>query len=184
MLLSTNLIVPSMTSQWPAAVRKQCARVTITAAAMCEIVYRNPTNKFQRHLNGNTAIYKQENEMWNVVFNMVAILSRPQYVCHYSVVIMSAMASQITGVSVVYLTVSSGAEQRKHQSSKRPSVRGIVSIWWGHHVVRSFFSVSHPIFYTKTSSRAGHCVTNNTKRDTASRMMPFVDEILSLNNNA
>ena len=117
MLLSTNLIVPSMTSQWPAAVGKQCARVTITAAAMCEIVYCNPTNKFQRHLNGNTAIYKQENEMWNVIFNMVAILSRRQYVCHYSGVIMSAMASQITGVSVVYLTVSSGAEQRKHQSS-------------------------------------------------------------------
>ena len=30
--LSTNFIVPSMTSQWPAAVRQPCARVTITAA--------------------------------------------------------------------------------------------------------------------------------------------------------
>ena len=30
---------------------------------------------------------------------------------------MSAMASQITGVSIVYLTGCSGAEQRKHQSS-------------------------------------------------------------------
>ena len=33
--LSTNLIVPSMTWQWLAAVRQQCARVTITTAAMC-----------------------------------------------------------------------------------------------------------------------------------------------------
>ena len=36
---------------------------------------------------------------------------------HYTDVIMSAMASQITGVSVVYSTVCSGADQRKHQSS-------------------------------------------------------------------
>ena len=35
---------------------------------------------------------------------------------HYNDVIMSAMVSQITGVSIVYLTVSSGADQRKHQS--------------------------------------------------------------------
>ena len=30
---------------------------------------------------------------------------------------MSAMASQITGVSIVYSTVCTGADQRKHQSS-------------------------------------------------------------------
>ena len=35
---------------------------------------------------------------------------------HFNDVIMSAMASQITGVSIVYLTVSSGAYQIKHQS--------------------------------------------------------------------
>ena len=36
----------------------------------------------------------------------------------YSGVIMSAMASQINGVSIVYWTVCSGADQRKHQSSE------------------------------------------------------------------
>ena len=36
---------------------------------------------------------------------------------HHSDVIMSAMASEITGVSSVCLTVYSGADQRKHQSS-------------------------------------------------------------------
>ena len=36
---------------------------------------------------------------------------------HYSDVIMSAMASQITGVLIVYSTACSGADQRKHQSS-------------------------------------------------------------------
>ena len=37
---------------------------------------------------------------------------------HYSDVIMGAMVSQITGVSIVYPTVCSGADQRKHQSSE------------------------------------------------------------------
>ena len=36
---------------------------------------------------------------------------------HYSDVIMSAMSSQVTGVTSVYSTVCSGANQRKHQSS-------------------------------------------------------------------
>ena len=36
---------------------------------------------------------------------------------HYNDVIMSAVASQITSVSIVCSTVGSGADQRKHQSS-------------------------------------------------------------------
>ena len=42
---------------------------------------------------------------------------------YYSDVIMSAMASQITSLTIVYSTVCSGADQRKHQSSA-PLVRG------------------------------------------------------------
>ena len=45
---------------------------------------------------------------------------------HYSDVKMGAMASQITSVSIVYSTVYSGADQRKHQSSASLAfVRGI-----------------------------------------------------------
>ena len=45
---------------------------------------------------------------------------------HYSGVIMSAMASQITGFSIAYSTVCSGSDQRKHQSSASLAfVRGI-----------------------------------------------------------
>ena len=36
---------------------------------------------------------------------------------HYSDVIMSVMASQITSLTIVYSNVYSGADQRKHQSS-------------------------------------------------------------------
>ena len=65
---------------------------------------------------------------------------------------MSAMASQITSLTIVYSTVYSGADQRKHQSSTSLAfVRGIhraragefpaqmasnavnASIWWRHH---------------------------------------------------
>ena len=70
---------------------------------------------------------------------------------HYFDLIMSAMASQITGVSVVNSIVYSGPDQRKHQNSHSLAfVRGIhrwpvntphkgvsnvenVSIWWRHH---------------------------------------------------
>ena len=45
---------------------------------------------------------------------------------HYSGVIMGAMASQITSLTIVYSTVYSGADQRKHQSSASSAfVRGI-----------------------------------------------------------
>ena len=72
---------------------------------------------------------------------------------HYNDVIMSTMASQITGVSIVYLTVSSGADQIRHQSfaslallwgihrcqenfhAQRASNAENVSIWWRHHQV-------------------------------------------------
>ena len=74
-------------------------------------------------------------------------------VFHYDDVTMSAMASQITSLTIVYSTVYSGPDQRKHQSSPSLAfVRGIhrgpvnsphiymasnsenVSIWWRHHV--------------------------------------------------
>ena len=59
---------------------------------------------------------------------------------------MTTMTSQITGVLIVYSTVGSGADQRKHQSSvslsfvwpvdspsQRPSNAENVSIWWRYH---------------------------------------------------
>ena len=46
--------------------------------------------------------------------------------CHYSDVMMGAILSQITSPTIVYSTVYSGADQRKHQSSESLAfVRGI-----------------------------------------------------------
>ena len=67
---------------------------------------------------------------------------------HYNDVTMSVMASQIPSLTIVYSTVYSGADQRKHQSSaslasmwgmtgefpaQRVSNAEKVSIWWRHH---------------------------------------------------
>ena len=53
---------------------------------------------------------------------------------HYNDVIMSAVAFQITSLTIIYSTVYSGADQRKHQSSAslRPVTRKC-SIWLCHH---------------------------------------------------
>ena len=69
---------------------------------------------------------------------------------HYNDVILSTVASQITSLTIVYLTVYSGTDHRKHQSSaslaldssvigefpaQRASNAENVSIWWRHHVI-------------------------------------------------
>ena len=72
-----------------------------------------------------TALFHEvifNNNMWLLVRGN----KRPVLSAHYSDVIMGAMASQITSVSIVYSTVCSGSEQRKHQSSASLAfVRGI-----------------------------------------------------------
>ena len=73
---------------------------------------------------------------------------------HYNDVIMSTLTSKITSLTIVYSTVNSGADQRKHQSSasltfvrgiyqwpansphKLPVTRENVSIWWRHRVLQ------------------------------------------------
>ena len=70
---------------------------------------------------GNVCFHKK---IWVVVLVFLVTMNM-----HYSGVIMSAMASQITGVSMVCSTVYSDADQRKHQSSASlVFVRGIQ--WW------------------------------------------------------
>ena len=80
---------------------------------------------------------------------------------HCNDVIMSAMASQITGVSIVCSTICSSADQRNHQSSASLAfVRGmhrspvdppsqmainaeIIFSWWRHHYWESMATYQH-----------------------------------------
>ena len=58
---------------------------------------------------------------------------------------MGAMASEITSLTIVYSTVYSDADQRKHQSSagefpaQMASNAENVSIWWRHHAIARLF---------------------------------------------
>ena len=83
---------------------------------------------------------------------------------HYSDVIMNAMASQIISLKIVYSTVYSGADQRKHQSSaslafvrgihrwsvnsqhKGPVTRKMFPFWWRHHEFRLVCLCCHMLF--------------------------------------
>ena len=105
------------------------------------IVNSTPRNTFQWNINRKSYIFIQENVFENIDWKMAAISSWPQCVnrfifrfqalwmvlwlhsgdqnrsCHYTAVIMGAVASQITRLTIVYSTVYSDADQRKHQSS-------------------------------------------------------------------
>ena len=73
-----------------------------------------------RAMNKMADIYKQ--------LQMQLFAYKSYWICHphYNDVTMSAMESQITSLTVVYSTVYSGADQRKHQSSASLAfVRGI-----------------------------------------------------------
>ena len=73
------------------------------------------------------------------------------FVCfHYIDVIMTTMASQITILTVVYSTVYSDADQRKHQSSASPAfVRGIRRDRW---IPRTKGQLRGKCFHLMTSS--------------------------------
>ena len=76
---------------------------------------------------------------------------------YYSDVIMSVMASQITSLTVVYSTIYSGADQRKHQSSA-----SLAFVWWIHRwPVNSphKWPVTRKCFHLMTSSLTRHSVT-------------------------
>ena len=72
----------------------------------------------------NDLILYYEFIAWDLDVGVQRLVSSPNY--HYNDVIMSAMASQITGVSIAHSTVCSGTDQRKHQRSVLLAfVRGI-----------------------------------------------------------
>ena len=59
-------------------------------------------------------------KLWNPMLWVICCLLYLRAVMHtwqFSHIIMSAMSSQVTGVSIVYSNVCSGADQRQHSSS-------------------------------------------------------------------
>ena len=95
-------------------------------------------------------VYCTGNSPW-LAHRQAVLGVRVTLATHYSDVIMGAMASKITSLTIVYSTVYSGADQRKHQSSaslafvrvihrgpvnsphKWPVTRKMFPFWWRHH---------------------------------------------------
>ena len=73
---------------------------------------------FAYNLNRHTELHDWYCKHTGITSNLMTTsikLIKPSY--HYGDVIMGAMASQITSLTIVYSNVYSGADQRKHQSS-------------------------------------------------------------------
>ena len=82
-------------------------------------MYRLPVCRYHNNGNKKHSLYRLFNTKLFIPWTNDGIF-------HYSDVIMGAMSSQMTGVSIVCTTVCSGADQRKHQSSASLAfVRGI-----------------------------------------------------------
>ena len=58
---------------------------------------------------------------WNFFTSNFFIIIKVVAISHYNDVIMEAIASQITSLTIVYSIVYSEADQRKHQSSASPA---------------------------------------------------------------
>ena len=77
--------------------------------------------KLLKPFSYNPIRYPQQMSLWILVLNKI---STPDY--HYNDVIMGTIVFQITSLTIVYSTVYSDADQRKHQSSPSLAfVRGI-----------------------------------------------------------
>ena len=112
---------------------------------------------------------KMKYDKWN--FNHAGIV-------HYSDVIMSAMASQITGVLIVCLNVCSVADQRKHQSSMSLAfVRGIhrwqVNSPHKGPVTRKMFPFDDVIMEWKSSDEMGSQDIKATKSEESRPTVPW-----------
>ena len=117
---------------------------------MCKSVRKHPI-----HARKGLIYWSLDQYGGTVADDVFSYSKRPEYCAyikiHYSDVIMGSIASQITSLKIVYSSVYSGADQRKHQSyaplafvrgihrwpvnspNKGPVTRKNASIWWRHH---------------------------------------------------
>ena len=128
--------------------------------------------QFKKKGNGmNITMYKvSRNQLLLVTaIYMAEVMSVDfeDWVWHYNDVIISAMASQIISLTIIYSTVDSGADQRKHQSSASLAfVRGIQR--WpmkSPHkgpVTRKLFPFDDVIMLCRDLHRHGHMVYKHT----------------------
>ena len=113
--------------------RTNCVRHHRPCVALMVAEVSNPINDTINTLHGGLHA-KAQLSMGNPQRQLVIVgtywcLRSGGMVFHYNDVIMSVMVSQFTGLTIVYLSIYSEADLRKHQSSASQAfVRGIH--WW------------------------------------------------------
>ena len=103
------------------------------------------------------------------------------HVVHYNDITMGMMVSLLTGVSIVFSNICSGAVQRKHQSSaslafmrgihrspvnslqKRASNAENISIWWFHYVYMASNSCIWCLMFSITGDSDHHLIPSSTR---------------------
>ena len=131
--------------------------------------------------NFNRLIYFTQREF--LIYSIVQchLPNETGKIFYYNGVIMSAMASQITNLTIVYSTVYSGADQRKHQSSASLAfVRGIhrwpVNSPHKGPVTRKKFTLDDVILFQNHPNciRASHTVHVVSSESHQNSSFPFV----------
>ena len=80
--------------------------------AYIKIMKRNHPEDWSFQNTSSCVIFKEDH--WKLLQIHISCLA---YSIHYNDVIIGVLASQITSLTIVYLNVYSGGDQRKHQSS-------------------------------------------------------------------
>ena len=88
--------------------------------------WMNSRTKTEWDIEDQTKIFELDSpSLWGAIIQLIWLQCHA-WVTHYNEVIMSAMTSQITSLTIVYSSVYSGSDQRKDQSSASLAiVRGI-----------------------------------------------------------
>ena len=96
---------------------KQRLRIWVKSTASTKHNHDNSVNRVWNSCSVISLVFSKLSNNW---------LPIEYHIHHYDDLIMGAMGSQITGLTIVYSTVYSGADQRKHQcSASLAFVRGI-----------------------------------------------------------
>ena len=99
---------------------EQLVIVTSKELAAGSCIDAVPMTQKLRFWNSIGAREPWRNKMWiyvRWVTGITYMIGAPNTQTHYNDVIMSAGASQVTGLLIVYSTICSGTNQRKHQTS-------------------------------------------------------------------
>ena len=103
-----------------------------------------------------------QSDIIKVPIDIKPVLVQVWFGIHYGDIIMSAIASQITSLTIVYSTVYSDADQIKHQSSAslafvRGIHRGPVNSPHKWPVTRKMFPFDDVIMYSRCLDARAHC---------------------------